>query len=137
MSDKILIWTKDLSVGVKEFDRQHRHFIDLMNQAYDLFYNPARRDELPEFLSKLLAYAAEHFVVEEKYFAEHNYPLAVEHQEEHEKLKKYAAAMLARYEREGETIIGELLGFLQGWLAEHFDACDKKYTSFFKAKGVR
>ncbi|MGV8176404.1 MAG: bacteriohemerythrin [Candidatus Bilamarchaeaceae archaeon] len=80
-------WSEDLSVGIKEIDNQHKHFIGELNSAHSLC-SSGNRDlkKARGIAADIMDYAREHFTTEESYFRKHDYPYAKEHEAEHAKL---------------------------------------------------
>lgn len=78
-----LEWNENLSVDNADIDREHRKFIDLVN---DLNRSIADREDLPEIRNKmqlLLEDGKRHFAHEEKILKQHNYPEITQHAQEH------------------------------------------------------
>ena len=131
-----ITWSSALSVNVKEIDEQHKVFVGLLNEAYEVLRNPAIRDTLPELIERLVKYTKMHFGTEEKYFDTFQYEFADLHKQEHRKLEKQAELFLERVKTEGFAVEGELLDFLENWLVSHLANHDKKYTKCFNEHGL-
>lgn len=130
-------WTNELSVGVKEIDEQHQMFLGILNELCDILANARPIPEIADVLRQLTAYANFHFATEEKYFDKFHYELADEHKEEHKKLLARVMEFNKRFETEGETILPELLDFLEDWLVDHLSEQDKKYVKCFSEHGLK
>ncbi len=124
-------WTKELSVGVPEIDKQHQYFFLLASKYYELCaaksYNPKKAKEQ---MSEILNYARKHFTTEENYFEKYNYPNTKEHKEEHLKLLSKALGIYDSFNGEREVSL-KFLDFIKDWLDNHLKEHDAKYAEYF------
>ena len=129
-----LNWTRDLSMGMKDIDEQHKHFISMINKPKEAVDAGAPRDAQKKVLDDLVGYGRYHFETEEKYFAKFKYPSAREHIAEHAKLLEKVIVFYDKFES-GENVAPELLAFLKDWLSDHLKKHDMKYAEYFKKNG--
>jgi len=129
-----LEWTSDLSVGMKDIDEQHKHFIGLINKTKEAVDAGAPRDAQKLIINDLLEYGRYHFETEEQYFEKFKYPDKEEHMAEHAKLLQGAIEFSNKFDA-GESVAPALLAFLKDWLADHLKKHDMKYSKYFKKKG--
>jgi len=129
-----LVWSEKLSMGMKDIDEQHKHFIDIINMTKDAVDAGASREAQKKVLDDLVGYGRYHFETEERYFAKFKYPLAREHMAEHARLLEQVISFYNRFEA-GEDVALELLAFLKSWLTDHLQKHDMKYSEYFKEKG--
>lgn len=127
-------WTSEMSIGMKDIDDQHRHFVDIINRTKKASDTGATKDAQKEVLTDLIEYARYHFETEEQYFEKFSYPHTAEHKAEHAKLLAKVLAFSDRFE-EGEEIAQEILAFLKDWLTDHLMKHDMKYAKYFKSNG--
>lgn len=132
----MITWTPEMSVNVREIDDQHKHFVGLMNELYSTAFQGGAKEKLAEILNKLVDYTNLHFQTEEKYFEQFQYELTAEHEKLHNELKVKVATFVERFRVEGESIIAELMDFLEDWLVDHLENQDKKYTKCFNEHGL-
>lgn len=129
-------WSEDLSVGIREIDNQHKHFIGELNRAHSLC--SSRDPDLKTIRGiaiGVMDYAREHFTTEESYFKKHDYPYAKEHEAEHAKLLERSIEFYDRLDS-GEDVSMEFLEFLKEWLEDHLKTHDMKYARYFRQIGV-
>lgn len=131
-----ITWSQEMSVGVKEIDEQHKVFVGIMSDLYNLMFKGATEPEMSTLIKQLEAYKTFHFATEERYFDKFSYELADEHKSEHRKLEAKIAELKLRLKNEGETALSDLLDFLEDWLVEHIEINDKKYTTCFNKNGL-
>jgi len=129
-----LVWSEKLSVGMKDIDEQHQHFIDILNKAKEAGDDGAPRDAQKKVLDDLIGYARYHFESEEQYFEKFKYPYSQEHMAEHAKLLGQVISFYDKFES-GENVAPALLPFLKDWLADHLKKHDMKYSAYFKKMG--
>lgn len=67
-TSEVVQWSEKLSVGIKEIDDQHKHFIGIVNKLHESVEKGDVTDELDKIFVELNDYAAFHFETEEKYF---------------------------------------------------------------------
>ncbi|MFA6428349.1 MAG: bacteriohemerythrin [Candidatus Buchananbacteria bacterium] len=130
-----IIWQEEYSVGVKEIDQQHQHFIGILNGLYTAITEQQVTQAIEKIINDLVVYATNHFATEEKYFDLFNYEFSVEHKAEHQKLTTKVLALKKAYEA-GQEVATELLDFLEDWLVDHLSVQDKKYVKCFHDHGL-
>ncbi len=133
-----ITWTQDYSVGVKEIDLQHQHFVDLMNQAYEAIYRNEPKEKILSLVEEIFSHGAIHFHTEEGYFDKFQYPYAEMHKEAHKNLLEQTSVFKSKIgsEIDYKKEVSNLIDFLENWLVEHMLTHDKKYTKFFNDNGL-
>ena len=131
-----IIWTPEMSVGVKEIDDQHRQFIQIIADFYVAFDKNKLQLELEDILQKLIDYAIFHFATEEGYFDEFDYAFKDEHKQKHKELREKLSFFKKRFEKEGSDMVVEFMGFLTDWLVDHLETEDQKYVKCFHDHGL-
>ncbi|MBV8444141.1 MAG: hemerythrin family protein, partial [Hyphomicrobiales bacterium] len=82
----ILSWRDDYRIGIKEIDAQHQYLFDLINELHSAHATSFSRNQVSLALTKLIAYAEEHFVREEALMSANSYPKLDQHRQIHEAL---------------------------------------------------
>jgi len=132
----LLMWNENLSVGIKQFDEEHKHLIDFINRLNQALSIGSARNTMEEILSGLVNYTVIHFKHEEDMMVKHDYPAYVQHKKEHDILTGQVSDFFSRF-KEGKVAFSlELMKFLNDWLLNHIQMSDKQYKSFFTGKGV-
>ena len=126
-----LIWKDSFDTGIAEIDRQHRQFLDYLNQCTEFSLSQTREKLIPELIGKMKEYALMHFEFEEALMKSVGYAGYDQHEGQH----AYFNARLAELE---EAITGgvnekavSLAAFMRGWLINHILEEDKRYTPLF------
>ncbi len=135
----LMEWNPKLSVGVNQFDNEHKQLLAMLNQLFDASQAGSAKDVLGKILDGLVAYTQTHFANEERYMKMHNFADYAAHKAEHDALAKQVLAVQAKYHQPGPSAaLGmEVLTFLKNWLTKHIQGSDKKYTPFMLEHGVR
>lgn len=128
-------WTKDLSVGVKQFNDDHKQLVQYVNELHSGIVSNLGISQMSYIMDGLISYTVRHFKNEEKYMVKFSYPGYEDHKKAHDIL----IAKVQQYKNrldDGETSFSlELMGFLKKWLVEHIQISDMKYKEFFKQHG--
>jgi hemerythrin-like metal-binding protein len=132
----LLSWNPDMSVGVRVLDEDHKKLIAMINELHVSMLEGRSNEVVGGVLRRLANYTVEHFQREERLFAETNYPDAIAHRREHEKLKAQVVVEIQKFQA-GSTGIGmETLTFLRDWLKHHIQESDKLYRAHLNAHGM-
>ncbi len=82
----MLVWTKELSVGVVEIDLQHRELFQRINRLLSALNDRTAEAEVRALFKFLESYVVQHFGTEARYmdkYAMHGYKDAARHKSEH------------------------------------------------------
>lgn len=134
----LMEWNDKLSVGVAQFDTEHKKLVAMVNELFDAVQGGRGKDALGSILDGLIAYTKTHFANEERYMQQHGYADFATHKAEHEALAKQVVGVQRKYHSGATpTLSMEVMNFLKNWLIKHIQGTDKKYTPFMNAKGVK
>lgn len=133
----LMEWDNSYSVGVAEFNEQHKKLFGLINTLNDAMKAGKSKDALGDVLKGLIDYTATHFAAEEKMMLTHDYLQTQMHKGEHDKLVKQVLKLQDEFKAGKMMLSMEVMNFLKDWLNTHIAVSDKKYGSFFNAKGIR
>jgi len=127
-------WNASLSLGDAMIDRQHKTWIDLLNQADEACQNAQDSSGAMSCLTGMYLYAKEHFFDEEGLMVRLGYPGRERHKELHkafvDKTHTLTDACL-----HGAINYQELLDFMTHWLKEHITVEDAKIVEYANVKG--
>lgn len=134
----LMQWSDRLSVGVKQFDDEHKQLVGMLNELYDAAQAGHAKDALGRILDRLISYTKVHFANEEMLMIRHKYPGYEAHIAEHRALAKQVVDVQAKFHAGASAALSmEVLNFLKNWLNTHINGTDKKYGPFLAEKGVR
>jgi hemerythrin len=129
-------WSDEFSVNVDLIDRQHKEFVQVLNELYDVTMSQGSSKTINDVFKMLDLYTNYHFATEEKYFDEFNFEGSEEHKEAHRAFVQRLGDFKARHDK-GEDIVLELLDTTEDWLVNHLAYYDKKYTECFNEHGLK
>jgi hemerythrin len=130
-------WNNSYSVGVNEIDLQHQKLIEMINDLHDAMLQGKGKAVVGEIIKGLVDYAGTHFLTEEKYFDQFEYPEAGSHKEEHSAFTQRVAEFKNGFNTGKFALSINVMDFLSSWLRNHIKVVDKKYGPFFKEKGLK
>lgn len=130
-------WSDNLSVGLFQIDTQHKNLINIINNLYDAMKAGKGKDIIPKIIKDMSAYTITHFSYEEKLMQQYGYPEYEAHKKQHDTFVKKVKEFEAEIAKGNITITLNVANFLKDWLINHIQITDKKYSSFFKEKGVK
>jgi hemerythrin len=134
----LMEWTERMSVGVTQFDNEHKRLVALINELFDAVQAGRGREALGKILDELIEYTKSHFTNEEHLMAKNGYPNLDTHKKEHEALTKQVLDVQRKYHAGATAMLSmEVMTFLKNWLVKHIQGTDKQYGPFLNAKGVR
>ena len=132
-----MTWNDAFSVGVSQFDEEHKQLIGLVNEMHDQVRAGVTNETLGRISDAVIAHTIAHFEHEERYFEEMHYPRAGVHKAMHEHLRKRLVAFRREVGRKDSAFLAEeMLQFLKESLAHHIQGEDKKYGAYLNEKGV-
>jgi len=129
-------WKDSFSVGIASIDEEHKQIIGFINRLHTAGADAQNYKEMWNILGGLIEYTMTHFAHEEKLMKDHGYPDLAAHRESHDDLFVKVNEYKTRLKTEKEGIYGEMMEFLKDWLSIHILNTDKKYSDFFKDRGV-
>jgi hemerythrin-like metal-binding protein len=131
----VIVWQPQLSVGIVEFDDDHKKLIDLINALWEANQTQGGGAVVKRVLGELAEYVRIHFEREETLFARWGYPGAAGHGESHRRLTATVSELGAKNVG-GARLGDEVFDFLRDWLIKHILGEDMIYASYFRALGV-
>lgn len=138
----LLMWTENLSVGVKELDDDHKQLIAMINDLHLAIEavgatGKLNKNKIESALRKLHAYTKGHCEREELYFFQTGYPCQESHRQEHGKLIEMIADMTVRFhDSTNPKDAAEIMQSIYDWVTGHIYVTDKQYSSHFHAHQI-
>ena len=125
-------WGKELSVGIREIDEQHRTLADCVTFVEQAVIGKQRWIAVHSALIRTADFARIHFAVEESLMRIHAYPRLEQHIVAHRRFTEH----LAQLQHKALTIdvSEEMIAFIKGWLEAHVPSEDLAYASHFLAR---
>ena len=133
----LITWSDKYAVHVKEFDLQHQKLVTLINDLHDAMKAGKAKQITELILDELISYTDYHFKAEEKLMKQHAYSAFDAHVGEHKAFVLKVTDFKKLYTQGKATLSLDIATFLRDWLVNHINGTDKKYSEFFKGKGVQ
>jgi voltage-gated potassium channel len=126
-------WTSDLSVGIPSIDKEHIHWIDLINKIEYSISEGNAKEKLPGILDEISEYTLTHLKHEDELFTKYDYPLLLEHKKIHENLVEKVKDLSSQR----KYILPESISaLLRSWVKHHISVEDKKYSKHLIDNGA-
>ncbi len=129
-------WISDYSVGVSQFDEEHKQLIKFINNLNSSVLAGSAHFTMKEILTSLVNYTKIHFKHEEDFMLLYDYPNRENHKKEHDDLTKQVTEFYDEFLSGKSKITLALLKFLSDWLVNHILGSDMAYKNFFMSKNV-
>jgi hemerythrin len=129
-----LTWSKKLSVYNREIDEQHKTFFFIINDLINARRDSANEAAVLTILSRMLAYAGYHFVTEEAYMIENDYPFFQSHVKEHQSYNLKLKKLIDEYKNDPTKLSTDMLWFLRNWWIDHINTSDMHFAKFIARK---
>ena len=130
------VWTKNLSVGVKEIDIQHRVLFAKINDLVRAIDSKESAVNIEEFFDFLEGYVSSHFSMEQKAMSVYKYPDRTAHLDQHSIFNLAICELRTFFQENGATeeLTAKLKEKLCDWLVDHVSEVDKKLGAFLKPR---
>ncbi|MFZ1084211.1 MAG: bacteriohemerythrin [Terracidiphilus sp.] len=138
----LLMWTDNLSVGVKGFDDDHKRLIRLINELHGVIQDVDANGKIPVeeieiALHRLENYFQYHCLEEERVMEQTGFPELREHRREHQNFFTKVTEMTQRFRNSTDPKDAtELMQFIYDWLTNHIFVTDRKYSSHLHSQGI-
>jgi hemerythrin len=125
-------WKDSFNIGNAEIDRQHRAFLEMLNEYYDSGSGSTKDGTDDQLVKRIAEYAANHFRFEEQIMREAGYAETERQQKQH----RYFESLVSELEsnrREGRNEdLKRILSLLADWFLRHILEEDRKFIPYIK-----
>jgi hemerythrin-like metal-binding protein len=118
-------WKEEYSIGTPYIDAKHKKFINTINMLVDVLNNEESHESFFSIYHRLAFYAENHFVEEERFFAQNNCPNLEEHRKSHINFVQSLIKFQKQYEEKREEMFPEFFQYLKNWLINHIQSYDR------------
>ena len=133
---KLITWSENYSVGVREIDEQHQILIGMLNELFDAMMRGTANDVLDSILDKAIEYTTYHFGNEETYMDKFEFSGYAEHKAEHKEFIDQVLEFKNDFKGGRVTLSVRMMNFLRDWVSKHIQGTDKLYTKVFNENGI-
>jgi hemerythrin len=138
----LLLWTDNLSVGIDQFDDDHKRMIAIINELHCAIQaagvkGAIDKEEIEIVLHRLQNYIRYHCDREELFMAKTGYPEFESHRAEHLRLEAAIADMAGRFRNSTDPEhAAEIMHFIFDWVTNHIFVLDRQFSSHLRANGL-
>ena len=131
-----VVWTPNLSVGVKQIDDQHKVWFEKANELFEAGKQHRAKEYIDTMLEFLDEYTKKHFRDEEAYMAQIRYPELDAQKKAHASFINELAKLKSEYSKSGGNIVVILNAnqMVLNWLTNHISSMDKQIGDFVRAQ---
>ena len=122
------VWKDSFNIGIEEIDRQHRTFLEYLNDCYVLVSGGRHADIDTAVFDRLKAYAATHFRYEEDMMRLMEHPELEQQKLQHKYFESQIEELETALSAGNEMRPDSILVFLRDWFLTHILEQDKKFT---------
>ncbi|MCL2579698.1 MAG: hemerythrin family protein [Oscillospiraceae bacterium] len=132
-----LAFTKDLEVGVKKVDDQHKELIERINAVTAMGVKSATKEETQKTIDLLNEYVTKHFRDEEALqAATPGYPKMAEHKALHKAYLAEIQKLKQEFQKNGPSaaFTVAMSNSIIGWIVRHIKTVDVEFGKYYNAK---
>lgn len=129
-----IIFTEDLKTNVISIDSQHKELFRITNDLLDACKQGKGAESISDVINFLEKYVKTHFLTEEKYMQEYNYPGYNVHKIQHEFFIKKTEELKNLFKRDGATLslTINISSTIVNWLVNHIRGLDRELANFLR-----
>ena len=125
-------WKDSFSIGNTGIDRQHRSFLESLNELYETLSTGNRDIIGKDLVRRLKGYVAMHFSFEEELMESAGYKELEQHRKQHRYFESQVLEFESAYIQGKSDILKSTLPFLRDWFLSHILEEDRKYVPYLK-----
>ncbi len=130
----IVTWGKEFEIGVPEMDKQHKRWIEIINNFYDNLERTNVDNKLKEMINEVLDYTHYHFSEEEKLMTSIGYSELAGQKKMHDTITSRMNDYKKKIDNNEMLMSITVTNDLKDWLKNHIMVEDKKYADAYNAK---
>ena len=125
---KFFEWKDSFNIGNVELDRQHRSFLEMLNEYYDCTTGCTKDVIDDQLIMRIKDYAAMHFRFEEQLMKDAGYRETAHQQEQHRYFESLVSNLASHHEDGQSEDLKSILSMLKDWFLCHILEEDKKFV---------
>ena len=132
-----LVWTDRLSVGVNDFDEEHKLILIVIDRLFTAYNDGTLVKNIGFIFDELIIYVDGHFRHEEDVLRQHSYPKLRDQEIAHVRFASSVVKLKGEWAQgKSQDTILKLAELLREWLVEHINGMDKQYTDYLNSRGI-
>ncbi|MEI6559059.1 MAG: hemerythrin family protein [Rhodospirillaceae bacterium] len=127
----LIEWNESLETGVEEIDSDHRYLIALANRIH-IAAQAGKREDVADMVLEFCNYCDDHFVMEEEFMRDINYPNRAEHKRDHDQMLTDLDKIMGkvRSNLDASAVMAE---FIFRWTANHVLVIERQLADFVRS----
>lgn len=125
-------WKDSFNIGNEEIDRQHRAFLEMLNEYYDSSSGSTKDSIDGPLIKRIGEYAANHFRFEEQIMREAGYGETERQQKQHQYFESLVSELATNRREGGKDDLKRILSLLKDWFLRHILEEDRKFIPHIK-----
>ena len=121
------IWKDSFNIGNEELDRQHRLFLETLNDYYEITFGGKSEVVDQELIDKLKEYVITHFRFEEDLMESVGYGEIERQRKQHSYFKSLIVDFESAHQQGKSERLSSAVSFLRDWFLNHILDEDKKF----------
>ncbi|MCX7875959.1 MAG: hemerythrin family protein [Melioribacteraceae bacterium] len=129
-------FTKEEKTNFALIDKQHKHFVDLVNKLYSSSIN-FKFDDTDKLFNQLIEYLSFHFKTEEQLMQETKFEGYYSHKLEHDRFLRKLNKIYNSFIKNKFELDKDFFLTLKNWFKNHLELNDKKMGNHFVKMGIK
>jgi Amt family ammonium transporter len=127
-------WREEFNLHIPSMDEEHRNLVAVAQDIIEAMRSGLGRGAVEQAFQGLLDYTTNHFMDEELFMAEHEFPGTDEHKAIHNQLTQEVLVYRTELFSKQSFDAAEFQQFVTNWLVNHILEEDRKYAEFINAR---
>jgi hemerythrin len=124
------IWKDSFNMGIEEIDRQHRNFLEMLNEYYEAVSLAKTATLDHELVNKLKSYVSMHFDYEVNMLKNTGYIETEQQLKEHNYFESRISELQSSQVQGNAESLNSTFSFLRDWFLNHILESDRKYVPY-------
>ena len=124
------IWKDSFNIGIEEIDQQHREFLGLLNEYYEVVSLSKTATLDHELVNKLKSYVSMHFDFEVNLLKNTGYVETEEQLKQHNYFESRISELESSLVQGNTESLNAVFTFLRDWFLNHVLESDRKYVPY-------
>lgn len=122
-------WNKNMEVGLKKIDDQHKCFVEIIRDLNDAIKNQEPKEYLEVIIGEMRDYLRYHFATEEAHMKLYDYENLEMHKDNHKKIMGMVEK-IKKEQEDGKNVSEELADFFNNWVKQYMGLEDRALAEF-------
>ena len=124
------VWKDSFNIGIEEIDRQHRKFLEMLNEYYEVVSRSKTATLDHKLVNKLKAYASLHFDFEVNLLKNTGYIDTEEQLKQHNYFESRISELESSLVQGNAESLNAVFTFLRDWFLSHVLESDRKFVPY-------